>query len=290
MHNKGVATKSNKNSSFLRRKESFKKNLNIIQSSSSSTQIDIDNKIIIYGKHPVYEVLRVKRRKIFAIYATNHSILDLKSGNLIDNNLTQIIKIVDSNFIDQICGKDKTHQGLAIIASKVVIKGHFDLLKQLHDFDNSLPKPAILILDELTDPHNVGAIIRSAIAFGVKKIVFCAHNAVSENSTIIKSSAGMIEYAELFVVSGINNLIDKLKKLDYWCIGLASEGELKTKSLTNYPNIALIVGSEGSGLRSLVKKNCDFLLAIKMEKQVESLNVSVATAIALHEIYSRDDR
>lgn len=245
-----------------------------------------NDQIVIYGKHSVFEAIKVKKRKIFTIYATSRSFESLKISIDISSIPIQKIKIVDDAFIDKICGKDKVHQGIAIIAAKIVPKSYDNLISDLKKFDDIERKPTILILDELTDPQNVGAIIRSAVAFGVKKIVICAHNASFENAAINKASAGMIEYVDLFVISGINNLIERLKSLRYWCVGLASEGENKISEINDYKNIALIVGSEGRGLRSLIKKNCDFLLSIKMNNEVESLNASVACAIVLHQLYT----
>ena len=102
---------------------------------------------------------------------------------------------------------------------------------------------------------------------------------------MVKASAGNIDFAEIYVATNINNLIEKLKKIGFWCIGLAGEGTENEKKIAEYKNIVLVVGSEGAGMRNLVKKNCDLLVRINTNKEVESLNVSVATAIALNEIY-----
>lgn len=95
----------------------------------------------------------------------------------------------------------------------------------------------------------------------------------------------MIENVDLFLVVNLNNLIIKLKELGYWCIGLAGESDVSVEKICDYKNIALVVGSEGEGIRNLVKKNCDLLVKIEMDEEVESLNASVAASIALHKIY-----
>ena len=158
------------------------------------------------------------------------------------------------------------------------------MLEELYALEEGEKRPTLLLLDQVSDPHNVGAIIRSAIGFGVTKIIFCEHNSPKENATIVKSSAGTIEMADLIVVTNFSNLIEKLKKIDYWCIGLAGEAKNDISIIKEYQNIALIIGSEGSGIRDLVKKNCDLLAKININDEVESLNASVAAAITLHEI------
>lgn len=248
------------------------------------------NQVFICGKHPVFTALKQHslegRRKIFEILVTQNSSDELRS--FINKNslreVSPLVKIVDSAVIENVVGIHQPHQGFLVKASRLPIQNQFDLLEELYAIPEGEKKPTLLLLDQISDPHNVGAIIRSAVSFGVKKIIFCEHNAPQENSTIVKSSAGTIEFADLVVVTNFNNLIEKLKKIDYWCAGLAGEGKSKLSEVKDCKNIALIVGSEGNGIRDLVKKNCDFLVRIEIDKEVESLNASVAAAIALYEI------
>lgn len=244
------------------------------------------NQVWICGKHPVFTAIKQNRRKIHEILTTQNSLSDLKnflSKNSLQN-FSSLIKLVDNQAIENLVGRQQPHQGLLVKASRLPVKNQNDLLEELYAFEEGAKLPPLLLLDQISDPHNVGAIIRSATSFGVKKIIFCEHNAPQENSTIVKSSAGTIEFADLIVVTNFNNLIEKLKKIGYWCVGLAGEGKAKLSEVKDCKNIALIVGSEGSGIRDLVKKNCDFLVRIEIDKEVESLNASVAAAIALYEI------
>jgi 23S rRNA (guanosine2251-2'-O)-methyltransferase len=241
----------------------------------------------IYGKHPVFAALKNKIRKVFEVLATKNSISELeiflKNNSL--SHLENIIKIVDNKRLDSIVGKGQTHQGLVIRSSRLPVKNQYEILEELYLYIEQDKKlPTLLLLDQISDPHNIGAIIRSAVGFGIKKIIFCEHNAPKENATIVKSSAGAIENVDLIVVTNFNNLIEKLKKIDYWCVGLAAEGLMPITKIKDYKNIALIVGSEGNGLRDLVKKNCDVLTRIEIDQRLESLNASVATSIALYEI------
>jgi 23S rRNA (guanosine2251-2'-O)-methyltransferase len=243
--------------------------------------------IWIGGKNPCFLALKNQKRKIFEIIVNKNNLEDLKF--FFDKNslqhLEKIVRVHENVFFQNIFHKDFVHQGIAIRASKIEFKTQFDLLEEINLIEDKNHLPDILILDQITDPQNVGAIIRSAVAFNFKKIVFCEFNSAKETASLVKASAGNIDFAEIFVATNINNLIEKLKKIGYWCIGLAGEGVENEKKIAEYKNIVLVVGSEGAGMRNLVKKNCDLLVRINTNKEVESLNVSVATAIALNEIY-----
>ena len=263
-----------------------------LRSNSKLTQIRRKSNLInhkgiwLCGKHPTFTILQKKRRQIFEILATKNTILELENF-LVEKsllNLKPLIKIVENEKIESLFGANQIHQGLAVNCSHIPPKNQNDLLAELNKFEPNAKLPTLLLLDQISDPHNIGAIIRSAIAFGVTKIIFCEHGAPKENATIVKASAGTIEMADLFVVTNFSNLFEKLKKIGYWCIGLAGEANEQTSSIAEFKNIALVIGSEGDGLRNLVKKNCDALLKIKIDSQVESLNASVAAAIALYEI------
>ena len=252
-----------------------------------SRQISPNNdEIWLHGKHPVFTSLQKKRRKIFEILATKNTILELE--NFLTKNslshLKSITKQVDNDKIESVIGPHQIHQGFVIRASKLPTKNQNDLLAELAKIEEGQPLPTLLLLDQISDPHNVGAIIRSAVGFGVTKIIFCEHHAPRESATIAKSSAGTIDCADLIVVTNFSNLIEKLKKIGYWCIGLAGEGTQKISAIKEFKNIALIVGSEGDGIRDLVKKNCDILAKIEINKNAESLNASVAAGIVLYEL------
>jgi 23S rRNA (guanosine2251-2'-O)-methyltransferase len=243
-----------------------------------------ENQVLICGRHPSFSALQNNKRKIYNIFITQNSekeLIDfLQKNSLL--SLKNLIKIVEKDFIENLA-KGSLAQNIVVIASKLKIKQQFDLLEELHNLEDKDCLPPLILLDEISDPHNVGAIIRSAVAFGVNKIIFCKHNAPSENSTIIKCAAGAIENADLIEVANFSNLMEKLKKIGYWCVGLAGEAKEDIAKIKNYKNIALVIGSEGAGIKNLVKKNCDLLVKIPINN-VESLNASVAAALALYEI------
>ncbi len=244
--------------------------------------------IWLYGKHPVFLALQKKRREIFQILATKNSIAELEKF-LDEKKLSHLkakIKLTEASFIEGAIGPDQIHQGLALNCSAIPPKSQNNLLEELEKIIAAQkPLPRLLIMDQLRDPHNVGAIVRSACAFGVKKIIFPEHNFPKESAVMNKSSSGMVENVDLFLVVNLNNLMVKLKELGYWCIGLAGEGVEGVEKIREYKNVALVIGSEGDGIRELVKKNCDLLVRIKMDEDVESLNASVAASIALREMF-----
>jgi 23S rRNA (guanosine2251-2'-O)-methyltransferase len=242
------------------------------------------DKLLIYGKHPVFLCLELQKRQTYKIFISKNNqqtLLDfLQKNNL--NNLSKLIQIVDNKFFDNLLGKNAVHQGFALEVSKIAMQNQFELLEKLHNNRQNLPN--ILLLDQLSDPQNIGAVIRTAVAFDVLHIVFSKHNSCLENNTIIKASAGNIEFANLIEVTNFNDLLHKLKDLGYWSVGLSAKGSNNLNDLKKYQPLAIVVGSEGFGIRQLVAKNCDLLVSIATNPQVESLNVSVATAILLHNL------
>ncbi len=243
------------------------------------------NSIWLYGKHAVFAALQNKKRKIFQIVSTKNTFSELEKflNKTQLSHLKNLVKIVEGEQISSIVGRDQIHQGIALNCSKLAIKNQNDLLEELYSLEKE-QLPTLLLLDQLSDPQNIGAIIRSAVSFGVKKIIFCEHSAPKETASMCKSSVGAIELADLVIVVNFNNLIEKLKKIGYWCIGLDGNSNTAISEIRDYDHVALVVGSEGDGIRDLVKKNCDVLAKIKIDPSVESLNASVATSIALYEL------
>lgn len=241
-----------------------------------------DDKIIVFGRHSCFSILLNKNRIIHQIFITKNIEqnfeLFLSNNNLSSNKFK--INIVDNKYLDNLVNENN-HQGIVIITNYLKIDSQFGLLKLLNKNQNI---KNILILDQITDPHNVGSIIRSAVAFDFKIIIFCSNNSIIENSIILKTSAGAFEKTSLFIASNLNDLISKLKKLDFWCISLSGDGNNKLCDLDNLKKKAVIIGSEGRGIRKLVKQNSDFICKINISSDVESLNVSNACAIALYQL------
>lgn len=161
------------------------------------------------------------------------------------------------------------------------------------DFNESLEmlanrgKSLVLILDEIQDPRNFGAIIRSAEVFKVDLIIIPERNSVRINETVVKTSTGAIEYVNITKVTNLSDTIERLKKLNYWVYGAAGEANLSYNE-ENYPDkVVLVLGNEGSGIRKKVREHCDKLIKIPMFGKINSLNVSVASGILLSRIVNK---
>lgn len=180
--------------------------------------------------------------------------------------------------------KIENSQGVA-----VYISNHDYYLEQQEAFEelSMKEKSIILILDEIQDPRNFGAIIRSAEVFKVDLIIIPERNSVRINETVVKTSTGAIEYVNITKVTNLSDTINKLKKIGYWVYGAAGEATIDYNTET-YPNkVALVLGNEGSGIRKKVREHCDKLIKIQMYGQINSLNVSVASGILLSRIVNK---
>ena len=248
-----------------------------------------DNKgCLIYGKHPFFSVLKSKKRQIYDVFVLNkkkNEFFDIvKKENLNIKNLK--IDFVDNQKLDSIFPfQEKNHQGYILYASK---KTNISLYDFIENVKNLKELPKLLILDQIVDPHNLGAIIRTAVAFNVENIIITSFNSSKDNATVLKTSAGLSEIVNIIEVVNLNNAIKDLKNIGYFIIGMDGEGKTNINQISNSSNIAIVVGNEGKGIRELVKKNCDDLVKIPMNNFVESLNVSVATAISIYELWGKN--
>ncbi|OGS35909.1 MAG: 23S rRNA (guanosine(2251)-2'-O)-methyltransferase RlmB, partial [Elusimicrobia bacterium RIFOXYB2_FULL_49_7] len=157
-----------------------------------------------------------------------------------------------------------------------------DLWREIKDKEN----PFVVVLDGIEDPHNVGAIIRSSVAFGAHGIIMGKWRATGLTETVARTSAGAIEHIPVARVTNIAQSIERLKELGLWVCGAeAGYKDIRTERFT-FP-LALVIGSEGKGLHRLVRERCDFLVSIPFTSTVSSLNASCAAAVVLYEVYSQ---
>ena len=175
---------------------------------------------------------------------------------------------------------DKNAQG--VIALKQDFK--FSSLDKILSESKKTTLPLILILDEIQDPHNVGAILRSAECSGVNGVIITKHHSATITSTVTKTSAGATEHLKICQVNNLSQTIDELKEKGFWIIGSSLVNAKNYTELDYKIPIALIVGNEEKGIRKLTASKCDFLVKIPMIGKIQSLNVSVATGILLFEI------
>ena len=229
--------------------------------------------VLLYGKHPIEMALKNKRRKILELYGTREALSELK----LQNNLQA--KCVDRTYLENLVGRDSLHQGLV---AKCLPLPQPDIASFLKNIDQQ-SHCVIMILDQVTDPHNIGAILRSAVAFDASAVIIPEAGAPDETGTLAKSASGALELIPFIRVSNLARLIEKLKEHDFWCIGLdgyASQSITQTKLPGK---CAFIMGSEGSGMRRLTQEKCDYCVKLPMNPDIESLNVSNAAALTLYE-------
>jgi len=232
----------------------------------------------LYGMHPVLSAINSKRRNIFSVLC-NKKVFEEYSEKIKNYNH----KIVDNNTISNLVGRDASHQGICANVSPLK-------LIDIREIDFSDKKnEKIAILDQVTDVHNVGAIIRSALFFGINTIIMQKDSSPEESPAMAKSSSGAIEYINFCKVTNISSSIEYLKENGFWILGLDSNQKQKIDSKILSGKIAVVLGSEGFGIRKLVKSKCDYLMSIdsKIENpnislSIDSLNVSNAAAIIFH--------
>ncbi len=224
----------------------------------------------LYGRHAVTAALNNPRRQHFRLLCTKNAANTL---NPLPPNITP--DIVDVPTLEAVLPAEAVHQGMAL---EVAPLPPTDLHEILHN-------PAVthlVALDQVTDPHNVGAIMRSAAAFGVSAILTPQHHSAKETATLAKSASGALETVPLIEVSNLAQALKEAKTQDFWVIGLDGEAETAIDATPRYNKYLLVLGAEGKGLRRLTREHCDLHVAIPITSTIESLNVSNAAAIALY--------
>ena len=197
-----------------------------------------------------------------------------------------IVTEVERNALDSM-SSTKAHQGvIAFVAVKDYVSVDDILLAAKEKGED----PFIIILDEITDPHNLGSIMRTANAVGVHGIIIPKRRAIGLTSTVSKASAGAVEYVPVARVTNINQTIEYLKKNNVWVVGTDATGSRAFYNSDLKGATALVIGSEGTGMSKLVREKCDFVVNIPMQGEISSLNASVAAAIVMYEIKRQRDR
>ena len=236
---------------------------------------------ILYGIHPVYEALLADRRRIFELYiqADNKSKRLTQIANLAESKHVSIL-YADAARIKAMAGSSQ-NQGVAAKADAYPFVSLEKILK-MADQDNR--RPFLLLLDNIVDTHNLGALVRSAVCAGVHGIVITKDRSAAPTPAVSKISAGGLEHIYVSRETNMVQTIKQLKEKGIWIYGMEknAENSVFTSDLTG--PAALIIGSEKSGIRPLVKKNCDFLISIPQLGPIESLNASVAGAVVMFEV------
>ena len=231
---------------------------------------------IIYGKNPAIEAINAKKA-IRVFLMSNFS--DQKVLSLIKSNSIPVSTIAPRE-MDKMTNNG-VHQGIAVELKPYQT---VSLEEIIHKAKNK-EKKIIVMLDGIEDPHNLGAIMRSADVFEASGIILPKHNSVSLNATVAKTSAGAINYVPVAVVNNLNQTIQVLKEEGYWIVATDGSAKISYSSIKYDFPVVVVIGSEGKGVSSLVLKNSDYIVKIPQFGHVNSLNASVAAGILLAEVH-----
>lgn len=233
---------------------------------------------VLYGIHAVEEALRAGNRSLdhLEVARERHdqrlqAVIDLAREKGIS------VRFVTREQLDRLT-RTKSHQGLAAV---VASKDYSDI----DDLQSSRGKHRFLVvLDGIEDPHNLGALIRTADGAGANGVIIPERRAAAVNATVAKTSAGASEHVKIARVVNLARTLDELKAKNVWIVGLDERGKQSYDQLNYNMDCAIVLGAEGHGLHDLVRKKCDYLVSIPMMGRVPSLNVSVAGAIVMYEV------
>jgi 23S rRNA (guanosine2251-2'-O)-methyltransferase len=235
---------------------------------------------IIAGRKPVMEALRsgtTIEKIVFLTGIQGTVIRELRV--LAEQRNVPVVQVSKQQFRE--LASDQTTQGVvAIVGAKKYVELDTILEIPLRRGEQGF----LLILDEIEDPHNLGALIRTAECAGVHGIIVPRHHSAPVSATVVKASAGATEHMPLAEATNISATLDALKHAGYWIVGLDGEGDRLFTDVDYTTPVALVIGNEGKGIRRLVREHCDHLVRIPLFGKVESLNASVAGALAMYEV------
>ena len=231
---------------------------------------------IIFGRNPVIELLKSHHsiNKILIADGTNDGSIKKITALAIDNKIN--VEFVSRHKLDRIA-EHQNHQGVIALAAPVDYS-------TLDDIINGVDNPFLLLLDEIQDPHNFGALLRTAEAVGVNGVLIPKHRSVSLNATVAKTSAGAVEYVKVAQIGNVAHTIRQLKDDGFIIVGGDVGGQSIFNPIDLSDPIVLVIGSEGKGLRRLTKELCDHLISIPMVGKINSLNASAAGAVLMYEV------
>lgn len=226
--------------------------------------------VFLYGLHTVRAALDNPARKLVKLSATRNALakLGLEEGA----ETAFPVEIVPPQEIDRVLGPDAIHQGVMLETRPLPVR-RLDALKD---------SPLLLVLDQVTDPHNVGAIMRSAVAFDAGAVITTQRHSPTESGVLAKSASGALELIPYIQAGNLADTLEELHRLGFYSIGLDSEGPQPLETTFTGGKIALVLGSEGKGLRQKTRETVSALARLDMPGAIKSLNVSNACAISLY--------
>ena len=236
------------------------------------------DKVYIYGKHALVEALTSTPRVIRKVFLA-HDAGDKELRALLEMHHIPTVPLAASKG-KELVGRDATHQGVIAIMDPSALLIPFDEFIETLDTKKN---PAVAILGEIHDPHNVGAIIRSAAAFGLSGVLIPEHRQAGVTGVVVKTSAGMAFRVPLVSIGNVNHTIKTLKEKGFWTYGLAMGGKTTLGAEAFDAPAAFIIGNEGAGIREKTLDTCDVTLSIPMHPRTESLNAAVSAAVVFYE-------
>ena len=291
------------NNDFKKENESYKKKSNFSsinrRNSTFNSNKEVSNKLSethndngnkrnfedwIWGKHSVFEAL-ISKRAINRIWCTSEIFSSEKFYVLFKDLKSKgvLIEEVSWNRLSQLTF-GASHQGVAL---QLAYSKTISLEELIYSSKNKSANPIILALDGIKDPHNVGAIVRSAEAFDCKGIIIPQRRSAGLTGTVAKVAAGALEHIPVSRVVNLNRALEELKKNGFLIIGLSGDGQLSISKFNEKSPLVVIIGAEDKGISLLTQKKCDFLLSIPLKGKTSSLNASVAAAISLFHLTSK---
>ena len=237
---------------------------------------------MIWGYHPVSEALRARRRKFYTVYMAAEK-KDARSEALLHRAaaLDASIQIVSAAKLTALVGHNR-HQGIGAKVSEYPMCRLDDILATAHA---DMKKPLILVLDQIVDPQNLGAIARTAHCAGIDGIVMPKKRSAPPSPAASKASAGALEHMPVTVVTNLANALKRIKSLGLWIVGADHRSTTSVFESDLTGPLAIVIGGEEKGIRPLVKKQCDFTLSIPQTGPIGSLNASVASAVIMYEAF-----
>ena len=228
-----------------------------------------DENDLLYGAHPVEEALKNPKRKFVKLTTTLNGAERLKEFT---QPLGITPEIVNPKVLDRKVEPDAVHQGMILEAKPL-------RQPQLNEIEQS---GVVVMLDQVTDPHNVGAILRTCAAFNVRAVVTTARHSADASGVLFKAASGAYEHVPFVKVTNLARAMEELRDAGFRLVGLDSDAEVTLAEVDKTPPLVLILGAEGKGLRELTRKNCDVVAKLDFSGAIRSLNVSNAAAVALY--------
>jgi 23S rRNA (guanosine2251-2'-O)-methyltransferase len=241
----------------------------------------LEKKRIICGRNPVYEYLRSSKELKGVLYISESAhgkIIEQISGEAKRRGIS--VQKCDKDKLEEL-SQSSHDQGVVLAVSTV---GEEAVTEKSLIEDIAAKKGVLVLLDQLTDPHNIGAIIRTAEALGADGVLMPRAHAPEMNATIIKSAAGATAHIPVITVANAARFIDQAKEARFWVVGTDESGTTKLSELKTIRPALVVIGSEGSGMRRLTTEKCDFIVKIPLKGKVTSLNASVAAGIVLFHV------